>query len=118
MPCSMMPRPRCLTVQDMTVMLLSLQTGAYAYTVDRLQVSLGVQVGPASLNLLQGKRHARVKRLLGQAFSEEAVAAVLPALVATTHCFLQRSAGTRPYIHKASAVHLFNQYFRCRPKVA
>lgn len=53
-----------------------------------------MQVGPASLNLLKGERHARVKRLIGQAFSEEAVAAVLPALVATTQTFVDRSACT------------------------
>jgi cytochrome P450 len=50
-----------------------------------------MQVGPLSLNLLKGEQHARVKRLLGQAFSEEAVAKVAPALDATAQAFCSRS---------------------------
>ena len=55
-----------------------------------------VQVGPLSLNLLKGEQHARVKRLLGQAFSEEAVAKVVPALIATSRAFCSRLGPIHP----------------------
>ena len=53
---------------------------------------LNVQVGPASLNLLKGGEHLRMKRLLGEAFSEEAVVALLPELEACAHSFCHRWA--------------------------
>lgn len=51
-----------------------------------------LQVGTASLNLLKGEEHLRMKRLLGEAFSEQAVAALMPEVEACAHSFCQQCA--------------------------
>ena len=51
---------------------------------------LGAQVGPASLNLLKGQEHLRLKQVLGDAFSEEAVEGLRPMLQECTELFCQR----------------------------
>ena len=51
-----------------------------------------VQVGPSSLNLLKGEEHLKMKRLLGEAFSEQAVVALLAELETCTQNFCQRCA--------------------------
>ena len=53
-----------------------------------------LQVGPQSLNLLEGPVHIHLKRLLGDAFSEEAVNAFLPQLQICAQSFCQRCALT------------------------
>ncbi len=53
---------------------------------------MSVQVGPSSLNLLKGEEHLKMKRLLGEAFSEQAVAALLAELETCTQNFCQRCA--------------------------
>jgi len=47
-------------------------------------------VGTASLNLLKGDEHLRLKRILGDAFSEEAVEALGPVLQECTELFCTR----------------------------
>ncbi|CAL8466560.1 g6096 [Coccomyxa elongata] len=49
-------------------------------------------VGAQSLNLLEGAQHIHLKRLLGDAFSEEAVNALLPQLEACARAFCERWA--------------------------
>lgn len=59
-----------------------------------LEMLSGVQVGGASLNLLKGEEHLRLKRALGDAFSEEAVEALAPVLQECTQLFCKRCAGS------------------------
>ena len=59
-----------------------------------LEMLSGVQVGGASLNLLKGEEHLRLKRTLGDAFSEEAVEALAPVLQECTQLFCKRCAGS------------------------
>lgn len=47
-------------------------------------------MGPQSLNLLDGPVHLHLKRLMGDAFSEEAVDALLPQLKECAQQFCQR----------------------------
>ena len=49
-----------------------------------------MQVGTASLNLLKGEEHLRMKKILGDAFSEEAVEALRPTLQECTQLFCKR----------------------------
>ena len=51
---------------------------------------MGVQVGTASLNLLKGGDHLRLKKVLGDAFSEEAVEVLRPTLQECTQLFCKR----------------------------
>ena len=53
-------------------------------------ILLGVQVGTASLNLLKGDKHLRLKKVLGDAFSEETVEALKPTLQECTKLYCKR----------------------------
>ena len=57
-----------------------------------LEMLSGGQVGGASLNLLKGEEHLRLKKALGDAFSEEAVEALAPVLQECTQLFCKRCA--------------------------
>lgn len=56
----------------------------------RLATVVGVQVGTASLNLLKGEEHLRLKKILGEAFSEEVAEALRPTLQECTQLFCRR----------------------------
>ena len=49
-----------------------------------------LQVGTASLNLLKGDEHLRLKKILGDSFSEEAVEGLRPVLQECTQLFCKR----------------------------
>ena len=49
-----------------------------------------MQVGKQSLNLLKGEEHLRIKRVLGEAFSEESVEHLLVLLRECTWDFCDR----------------------------
>ena len=53
-------------------------------------ILVGVQVGIASLNLLKGEEHLRLKKTLGDAFSEEVAEALRPTLQECTQLFCKR----------------------------
>lgn len=62
-----------------------------------------MQVGGASLNLLKGEEHLRLKRTLGDAFSEEAVEALAPVLQECTQLNCKRCAGSA-HLQEAGSV--------------